>query len=211
MTSDVVHGIDASNWQGTVAWDLVAADEKHPRFAIVKCSESTDYADPFFAANWAGMHAQEPFVLRGCYHFAQPGSATAQAAFFVSLLPALVAGDALCLDLEVQMPDPVSFALDWLWSVEQATGVRPIVYTYQSYADQHLVDERLAAWPLWLAAYNDDPNDLTGMPVAAGAWQDIFIWQHSSEAHYAGVRGPCDSNVSYLSLSALAALGKAPG
>jgi GH25 family lysozyme M1 (1,4-beta-N-acetylmuramidase) len=214
MSNDPIRGIDVSNWQNGIEWAAVAGDAKHPVFAMCKLSEGLDYVDPYGARNYQGMLAQPQFVLRGLYHFAAAeGSASGQAARFVSLLPELVAGDALVLDLEVQHPSPVQFALDWLWSVEEATGVHPIVYTYKSYADEHLVDERLAQYGLWLAKYNDSPDDLTGMPVAAGAWEgaQICIWQHSSEAHYDGVSGPCDSNVSYLSLEALAALGKAAG
>ena len=84
---------------------------------------------------------------------------------------------------------------DWCNGVYSATGVKPIVYTYVSYASTYL-DSTVTQWPLWMAQYPGSPNPQTGAPSgtspwASSAWQ---IWQYSSTTPVLGIGGTNVSN-----------------
>ncbi|KAF5391032.1 hypothetical protein D9757_004057 [Collybiopsis confluens] len=64
---DGPQGIDVSHFQGTINWPAVAANGI--KFVFVKATESTDFLDPDFSANYEG--ATNAGLIRGGYHFAQ--------------------------------------------------------------------------------------------------------------------------------------------
>ncbi|KAF5390923.1 hypothetical protein D9757_004056 [Collybiopsis confluens] len=60
-------GIDVSHYQGTIDWAAVVANGI--KFVFIKATESTDFLDPNFSANYDG--ATKAGLIRGGYHFAQ--------------------------------------------------------------------------------------------------------------------------------------------
>src|SRR5277367_3088008 len=64
----VVKGVDVSHYDGAIDWGKVKAAGID--FAFMKATESTDFIDPEFAANW--KFAASNNVIRGAYHFLRP-------------------------------------------------------------------------------------------------------------------------------------------
>lgn len=191
----MIHGIDVSNWQGRFDWA-----KQQIAFAFAKATEGTAFTDPQFARNWREMSARK--LVRGAYHFGRPGSsATAQADHFVNVVRAqgLHDGDLLALDLETKdgrkPADVAPWARAWCGHVQKATGIRPIVYTFVSFARDGSC-AGLGGYPLWIAA----PSYAAGKPpMPLGPWSNWVIHQYSDN--------PIDKDVSKLSAAQLRALG----
>ncbi len=60
-----VKGIDVSQWQGKVRWDVVK--QNGISFGYAKATGGITYTDPEFVNNWHGM--REAGLPRGAYHF----------------------------------------------------------------------------------------------------------------------------------------------
>ncbi|MDA0633397.1 GH25 family lysozyme [Nonomuraea sp. MCN248] len=182
----LLHGIDVSNWQGSVDWAEHA--RKGVAFAFVKATEGGDWTDHWFARNWDRMRAN--WIVCGAYHFARPkGDPEEQARHFLGTIRAsggLRRGDLLALDLETDdglRPDRVArFARYWCGIVERRTGVRPFVYTFQNFAEDGNC-AGLSDYPLWIAS----PHRPRGRPVVPRPWHDWTIHQHANS--------PIDRNV----------------
>src|SRR5689334_1580650 len=81
--SPEVQGIDVSHYQGVIDWNQVA--EAGTAFVFIKATEGTSYVDPQFQDNWSGAKAAG--LLRGAYHFFQPGEdPQQQAEYFLSVV-----------------------------------------------------------------------------------------------------------------------------
>lgn len=190
----MIYGIDVSNWQGSYTWP----DGLH--FGFAKATEGTNYRDVQFAHNWAGMKARG--LVRGAYHFGHPkNSAIAEADYFLAAVRAhgLAAGDLLALDLEVtdgrSAAAVAAWARAWCARVQAASGVRPVVYTFLSFARGGQC-AGLGGYPLWIAA----PSYTAGHPpMPLGPWKQWAIHQYSDD--------PVDKDVSGLTAAQLRALG----
>jgi lysozyme len=184
-----IKGIDVSRYQGNINWTQVK--QAGIRFAFIKATEGTDYVDPNFAANW--REAKEKGVARGAYHFFRPAQdGKTQAEHFLKHLDFAKGDLPPVLDLEVT--DDVNAtairreALEWLETVEKATGKRPLVYTLPHYARSYL-DGKLAKYPLWVV-------DLTFLwPSESPGWESWTFWQHSHRGRIKGIEGDVDLNV----------------
>ncbi|HYM12489.1 MAG TPA: GH25 family lysozyme [Bryobacterales bacterium] len=208
-------GIDVSHYQGAIQWPTVAGTGII--FAYAKASDGLHGPDPRFANNWEAM--RDAGITRGAYHFFRPAaSVQAQAEQFLSLLPSLEAGDLPpMLDLEEARsgagPDEwaalpihqrLPLALAWLQQVEQALGIRPVVYTRRGWVQQNLGDPGdLANYPLWIAHYTAAPQ-----PALPGGWSRWTFWQYSQTGRVEGVSGNVDLDRFNGSPDDLAALAK---
>ena len=110
--------IDVSNNNGPINWPAVAASGVEA--AVIKASEGTVFADPWFSANW--HEAKAAGLVRGAYHYGRPSvcSGHEEAAFLLQTVGdvgGLQPGDFLALDLE----DP-----------DVATGAEFLAYAPQS-------------------------------------------------------------------------------
>jgi len=84
------------------------------------------------------------------------------------------------LDLEVSdgvsAGDIVSGAGAWLVAVEQATGRRPIVYTYVDFWRTMLGNPQdLSGYPLWISHLN------VTSPTIPGGWTNWIFWQFAKQ------------------------------
>src|ERR1700704_2322289 len=121
-------GIDVSHYQGTIDWAQVAQAGK--TFAFIKATEGTSEADPQFQANWNGAKAAG--LLRGAYHFYQPGDdPQQQAGYFLNAVQPGPGDLPAVLDIELSGKPSEIVAGIWVWliAVEKATGKTPILYT----------------------------------------------------------------------------------
>jgi len=192
-----LEGVDVSHWQGTINWASVAGAGK--RFAIMKATESTTYADDTYAYNHSNARANG--IRTGAYHFAQPGTtagdAVAEADWFVSHAN-LQAGDLNpALDLEVSNGLSVSalqgWVKSWLDEVYAKTGIRPMIYTSPSFWSTYMGNTTSIANAgytiLWIAHWG-----VTSPTVPASNWggHGWTFWQYTSSGSVAGISGRVD-------------------
>ncbi len=199
-TDGSAQGIDVSHYQGTVSWPEVA--QAGMQFAFAKATEGLTWTDPQFGVNWPAMKAAG--VLRGAYHFFEPGDdAAAQAEFFLQTVQ-LAAGD-LPPALDVETPASSCVALwdgveAWLEAVAAAIGAQPFLYVDPSFATQNQIPAGLAAYPLWIADYD------AAQPTMPPGWNSWLIWQKSQSGIVSGVTGAVDLDVLDGPLARLQAL-----
>ena len=186
---DVVKGIDVSHYDGTIDWAKVKASGI--AFAFMKATQSTDFVDPEFAANWKGAGAAG--VIRGAYHYLQPEiDATAQADFFLATAGAPAAGDLpLALDLEVTDnltgAQVAAAAQTFLARVQAKTGRVPVVYTsarfWMTLGTPGPAPAPFAPYALWDAQWT------TACPNMPAPWATWTFWQYASTGTVPGVSG----------------------
>ena len=189
------NGIDVSHYQGDVQWEEVKGAGYG--FAYAKCTEGTTYTDPRFKENWEGIGAAG--LLRGAYHFYDSTSeGTAQAEHFLQVMGAITTNDmAPMLDLEVFKASSVSEyqgeVLNFLKTVEQATGRKPIIYTAPSFGDRYLNVPAFGEYPLWIAEYGvEAPRVPEAWKSEGKSWN---IWQNNSKASVPGINGNVDHDI----------------
>ena len=159
-----VKGIDVSQWQGKVRWEVV----KHSgiSFGYAKATGGITCTDPEFVNNWNGM--REAGMPRGAYHFFYAHDAPQKQAenFIGALQKNTVKPDDLPPVLDLEITDKMSKAqiaeraFVWLQVVEKALGKKPILYTDPGFANEYLTDPKFADYRLWVADYGVDKPTL---------------------------------------------------
>lgn len=188
-TTDVVEGVDLSNWQGgAVNFEQIKQAGKH--FVFVKSSEGATVVDPDHARNV--QQARAAGLAVGSYHFyesddtpqAQFSNFSAQLSLKPGDLPPVVDIERLSKgDTQALAPALQQF----LGLLEQQYGIKPILYSGEHFADEYL--SVFADYPLWLAEYNSQAS-----PQLPKGWARWTFWQHSQNGNVAGVPGPVDLN-----------------
>jgi lysozyme len=205
----VVEGIDVYDGTGTIDWAQVASSGR--QFAFIKVSQGDYNAQSRFATNWSGAKAAG--VIRSPYHFFDPTvDGVTQAQWF---LDHLQSGGGLTdadlppmLDFECPTDATQSQAsancehsgdsgwappatimqraMDWLTTVEQATGRKAIIYSYASwFATVQQTDPGYAAYPLYVAS-------LSSCATVPMPWTAATFWQYSFTGSVPGITGACD-------------------
>ena len=190
---DRVLGMDVSSHQGNVDW--AAAFGNGARFAYVKATEGTDYANPYFGQQYDGAYGAG--MVRGAYHFALPDKSdgATQANWFVdhgggwsrdgrTLPPAL--------DVEYNPYGEVCYGMAgaplvaWVRAfsdrVAARTGRAPTIYTstdWWSRCTGNAADFGRSN-PLWVARYDDAVG-----PLPAG-WGYQTFWQFANKGALPG-------------------------
>lgn len=195
-------GPDVSHYQhdaGPVDFAALAAGGQ--TFAISKATESTTFTDPFFAADYAAEQANG--LVRGAYHYARPklpiSTAVAQADYYVSVLGTTQeVGDLPpIMDFEesggLQPADLITWGQTFLDEVMAKTGRTPIIYTYRNFWRTALLNSAaFTRYPLWIADYTAGATVPT--PPLIGSWPTWALWQWTSTAKLAGVKGAVDDS-----------------
>jgi len=174
-------GIDVSKWQGTVDWEQV---KEHAGFALIKAGGDDEgpYVDVQFARN--RDEARRLGIPHGFYYYAGGGDPIQEADHFANIVGKLEPGEVVAFDLEIDHPDPVGYALQFLVRAEQQLGVKPLLYTNMNRVWGH--DWRAVVNngnPLWGAIYDDFPDP---MP-APGFWPEVTIKQFTSSGVIPGI------------------------
>ena len=172
-------GIDIASYQhpsgAAINWSSVYS--AGVQFVYVKATQSNNYINPYFTSDMAGSTAAD--VVAGAYDFADwTISATADADHFLATASPYIGAGYLrpMLDAEQATSSNVSSWVNtWCNAVYSATGVKPIIYTYQSFAASYL-DSSVTQWPLWMASPNGQ-NSQTGNPTATTPWSTWALWQ----------------------------------
>lgn len=188
-----IHGIDVSHHQGTIDWDEVTHPDstKQISFAFIRASVGLD-KDKKFKRNW--KNASKEGIAVGAYHYYWANVNSAKQAATFTAQVTLKKGDLPpVLDIEdtSSIQDNASLRKglkNWIKIIEAHYGVKPIIYTGQSYFKDYLApDEYFKDYPrLWIANYNfvDQPN--------VSGWD---LWQYSDRIPVTGIETLVDGNV----------------
>jgi GH25 family lysozyme M1 (1,4-beta-N-acetylmuramidase) len=195
---NTLEGVDISHWQGTINWASVAKAGK--KFAFMKASEDTWYADPTYQSN--RDQAKANGIRVGAYHFAQPstaaGNAAAQADWFISTaVPS--SGELLpVLDLErtngLTDPQLIAWVQEYLNRIYTRLGVRAVIYCSPNFWKTYMNDTTWFAQNgykiLWIAHW----TTATSPSLPANGWNGTSwtFWQYTSSGTVSGISGRVD-------------------
>jgi len=184
-------GLDLSEYQGKVDWDLVSnIENEYPiEFVFIRATAGNDREDERFKENWLG--AKKRKMIRGAYHYYRPNeNSLEQAKLFIKTVR-LKKGDLPpVLDIEKlpkgQSLDSLKIGLRrWLNAVEAHYKVKPIIYTGEKYYDDFLKED-FSDYLFWIANYNFYREKIE---------EDWLFWQFTEKASVSGVKGNVDVNI----------------
>lgn len=185
-TSTLIKGIDISVIQGNIDWPSVVAAGY--QFVICRCGVGNGGKDSMYDKNVAGARAAGLKVA--AYHFVYPlpplASQPTRDPKVQAQMHVKDAGDVpvICCDLEwpeqqnwahwgCTAPQIVQWTIDYLQEYERLSGIRPVVYTYPSFAHGiQLPADFGQTYTLWIASY-------TASPAIPAPWTDWVMWQNS--------------------------------
>ncbi len=214
-TVDHVYGIDISrhqhekgkkrygiNWSqlrisslGTKSKKRISGTVDYPvTFCFVKSTEGTTIRNQYYAADCRAARSQGIHV--GSYHFfSLKSSARDQATSFLRY-SSFPKGDLPpVLDVEPTNAQIKAYGgtekllqaiRTWLHVVEQAVGVRPILYVNQYFVTHHLAEAHdiKRDYQVWIARYGEYKPDVR-----------LAVWQLSPDGRAKGIQGEVDINV----------------
>lgn len=195
----MANGLDVSLYQGKPDWSVVKSTGKID-FVYAKATDGISKKDQQFQYNWLGLKEAE--ILRGSYHFFQPGQdPIKQAESHFSVVGELEWDDLPPMaDIEIAGPKGMSGAeyakvsRAYIEKVEELFHRKVVVYTggpifnasTKGAAEEDL--EFIADRELWLAAYvlNPDKYVPEAWSKRGKTWS---IWQKSGDFDYTGKKG----------------------
>ena len=188
---DKAIGFDVSEYQGEINWEQTYHIEEafELSYVFIRATAGENRIDSRFEENWKGAKARQ--LIRGAYHYYRPNeNSIEQATNFINNVT-LQKGDLPpVLDIE-KLPKTQSIVRlkvglrNWLSAVEKHYGVKPIIYSGESYYKDFLKEE-FSEYPLWIANYNFWRNDLES------DWQ---FWQFTEKAKIEGIDAMVDLNI----------------
>lgn len=193
----LVSGVDVAGYQrpgGTpINWRSVAGPGGQ-QFAFVKATEGQGWTNEFYTED--ANAAAEAGLAVGAYHYARPGAdPVSQARHFASVIangPELSLPPVLDLEVDEGL-SPAALAAwtdTFLRELKSAAGVTPMIYTYRYFWTERMANtSAFSNYPLWLAAYQNQP------PRPVGGWDKISIWQRADNGRIAGISTPVDMNL----------------
>ena len=187
-----MNGIDISSWQSGINLAVVPCD-----FVIVKATQGTGYTNPDYVR--AYDQAKKAGKCLGVYHYAEGGSPTAEADYFLQQVGSRVGECVLALDWEGEQNgafgvNDFAWCKAWLDRVANKTGVKPMLYTSQSVMGRF---NGIGNYGLWIAQYADmNATGYQATPWNEGAY-DCAIRQYSSCGRLNGYNGNLDLNKFY--------------
>lgn len=176
----MIHGYDIAGYQPK---DFPTAGID---FVVIKITENYGPAHGYTNPNWLGQRAtaRAHSLVTGFYHFARPGSMTAQADFFLSKI-SLQPGDILAFDWEdsgVSSNEKDA----WIRYVQaRAPGHKVILYCNKNFWFNRDTSG-FAGDGLWIA----DPSAPAGSPGISASW---VMHQYSEAGGYDHDVAPFDS------------------
>lgn len=188
-------GVDVSHYQGTINWSSVKA--AGISFAYIKATEGTGYKDPMFSTNY--LNAYHAKVIRGAYHFAQPGSSSgaAQATYFAAnggawsadnlTLPGMLDLEGGCYGLSASAMQ--SWILSFYTTYKAKTTRDIVIYTSPSWWNTCTGgwSGMSARSPLFVADWTTASN-----PVIPNGFPFATLWQYTDAGSVSGISGAVD-------------------
>lgn len=188
-----IFGIDVSHYQGIINWNKVGfiEDSIPVSFVMIRATAGNDKSDNYFTYNW--REAKENHFTRGAYHYYRPDeNSTEQAEKFISKV-VLEKGDLPpVLDIEdvsdIQTMESLRKGItNWLNLIETHYGIKPIIYTGDSFYKDNLKGKGFKDYPIWIANYNKH--------IKQPKVKDWIIWQFSDQGTATGINEFVDLNV----------------
>ena len=201
VQSQSIIGIDVSHHQNSIDWQQAQADGI--TFAYVKATEGMTYQDPRFTANMTG--GINAGVVMGAYHFARPdnNTATQDANNFITHASNYIGNGFLPPVLDLENPNSntdleslftsaqlTNWVLTWMQTVENQTGVHPVVYTSTHLANY--LQSSVNTYGLWIAKPGTSP---TTSPGNIGVWNTWLFKQYDWYGSVSGISGNVDMDV----------------
>lgn len=179
-------GIDVSHYQGIIDWAEVASDPS-VRFAYVKATEASSLRDSYMQRNLKG--ARSVRIPVGVYHFFSPtASVEEQLSNFLGNVKPQEMDLIPIIDVEKRGRSSIqvfnSRLQKFLLQVENAYGVKPIIYTYMNFYNRYMVG-LYGQYNFMIASYSEDVPQLIDNPK-------MILWQFTSEGKVQGVRTHVD-------------------
>ena len=166
----MLYGCDISHHNSTILTNYNKYD-----FYIMKATEGKTYVDPRWRSHLA--HVLKANKLYGFYHYARPenNSSLEEAKHFVNQVGKYAGNAIFALDWEqTALKYDITWALNWLNSVYDMTGVRPVIYIQASECKRlnPILDNN---YGLWVAQWNSaitKPN--------TGVYPYYALWQYTN-------------------------------
>ncbi len=192
--TDKIFGMDISHYQRKedISWDSLSIGNRAIplKFVVMRATMGNRSADRHFDEFWTS--AKKHGLIRGAYHFYRADEdPVVQANNFLSRVKLESGNLPPVLDIE-KIPRRkskkklIEDLKIWCRIIEEAYGVKPIIYTYYYYHKDFLKGE-FDEYPLWLANYNDVPQ-----PSPDSEWK---MWQFSENGIVYGINTKVDLNV----------------
>lgn len=206
-TGEKVYGIDVSNHQSFINWEdlelyadsagIVTGNLKDSPFvqpvlfAVIKSTEGADWVAHSFKRNFA--EAKRCGIVRGAYHFLRLSDIDGQIKNFIDHT-VLEPGDLPpVLDMELDNREmrryadrACEYAHKWLDAMEKHYGVKPILYTYDSYYNSYLKGKGFDEYDFFIARYN---------PEVQPRVPHLEIWQFSEKGKAGGIKKNVDLDI----------------
>lgn len=181
-------GIDVSKWNGDIDYSKVKA--QGIKVVYIKATQGESVVDPFFKTH--AKKAIDAGLLVGFYHYFKPSteeSAKKQAAHFIETTKVYPCDCRMALDIEVNgglsSTHLTNICKVFLEEVKMLSGLDVVVYTYTSFAKEHL-QKSLSSYPVWIAHYG------VNTPGTNGIWDGWVGFQYSDKGSISGVNSVFD-------------------
>lgn len=178
-----VFGVDVSNYQGDVDWNIL--EEQGVRFAFIKATEGSGHIDESVRQNLE--RASETDIKLSAYHFFSFDSAgETQAENFISVVSADEIDMPPVVDIEYyadkrknkpSKEEAETILRPLLSELEEYYGVKPIIYTTLPVYCRY-VKENFSDYPLWIRSVNFEPDLI-----------DWKFWQYCDSGELEGYNG----------------------
>ncbi len=187
-SSEILNGIDVSNWQGYI--DYSEVKNSGIDIVYIKSSQGANIVDSYFKINY--NNAKNSGLKVGFYHFLTARSeqeALEQADFFASVISNTNPDCKLAMDFEefgnLSIEQINSISETFLERLKQITGKEVIIYSDTSNARNVFGKELAEKYPLWIAEYGvETPSESN--------WEYWEGFQYTSQGRINGIQGSVD-------------------
>lgn len=187
-------GLDVSHHQGEIDWDYLLKEKGYDTildFVYCKITEGSDHIDKQWKRNREYLNNHG--IPNGVYHYLNTKSeAHSQAQHFLANYSIRSIDLPPVIDVEDEGETDEALRKlvdDWCKEVQQATGIKPIIYTSLSFYETKFKNQ-LKGYNYWLAAYSREPQYMNE--------NEVLHWQFSEKGRLPGIEGNVDINVSKL-------------
>ena len=188
----MLKGIDISRYQAGINIEALEID-----FVIVKATEGVGYSDSNYIEYLE--QAKNSNKKIGLYHYARPDLGNTpedEATWFISKAKNYIKEAILVLDWEIDISN-TNWAYNFLKTVYDKTGVRPIIYM-SAYPANNYDWSRVVEgnFGLWIASYGANTG-APGTPPENKYWPFYILWQYTSKGYLNGYSGNLDLDYFY--------------
>ena len=190
VSSEQLHGIDVSHYQGRINWDEVAKDP-NVNYVYLKATEGVNTTDDTYRYNF--RECKRVGLKVGSYLFFRPRlSAKAQFQHFMSMVDTKSQDLLPVIDAEVIKGVSVrafqTRLLELCQLFEKEYGKKPIIYTGRNFYNKYIYgNTRLSTYKYFIASYTFEEPQLNGD-------KEYVMWQYTATGSVKGIRGDVDQS-----------------